>query len=177
MAGCMDPTPRNPLMSTPDPQLDSIRRTFDAATDRLYRAKTMQEAEDELSNVLHQLYRLGELCRWRLSQPPGTKLGEKEFHKILTSSDELRMAWAAMWARAFNTHDVLMLATTYDPFGRWMPFLYGTAFAPPGGRAEPGAPASSRSGPHWVRTASGIAGPRQARAVSVGERESQVTRH
>jgi len=23
-----------------------------------------------------------------------------------------------------------MLATTYDRFGRWMPFLYGTAFAP-----------------------------------------------
>jgi len=59
-------------MSTPDPQLDSIRWAFDAASDRLYRAKTMQEAEDELSNVLHQLYRLGELCRWRLGQPPGT---------------------------------------------------------------------------------------------------------
>jgi hypothetical protein len=118
-------------MSTPDPQLDSIRRTFDAATDRLYRAKTMQEAQDELSNVLHQLYRLGELCRWRLGQPPGTKLGEKEFHKLLTSSDELRIARAAMWARTFNTHDILMPATTtYDPFGRWMPFLYGTAFAP-----------------------------------------------
>jgi hypothetical protein len=40
------------------------------------------------------------------------------------------MARAAMWARKFNTHDLLMLTTTYDSFGRWMPFLYGTAFAP-----------------------------------------------
>jgi hypothetical protein len=118
-------------MSTPDPQLDSIRRAFDAATDRLYRAKTMQEAEDEVSNVLNQLYRLGELCRWRLGQPPGTQLLNKEFHKLLTGSDELRIARAAMWARTFNTHDILMPATTtYDPFGRWMPFLDGTAFAP-----------------------------------------------
>ena len=124
------PTLWNPLVSSPDPQLDGVRRAFDAASDRLYRAKTMQEAEDELSNVLHQLYRLGELCRWRLGQPPGTKLGEKEFHKILTGSDDLRTARAAMWARTFNTHDLLALGTTYDPFGRWMPFLYGTAFAP-----------------------------------------------
>jgi hypothetical protein len=33
------------------------------------------------------------------------------------------------------------------------------------------------AGPCSVRTASGTAGPRRARAVSVGERASQVTRH
>jgi hypothetical protein len=36
---------------------------------------------------------------------------------------------------------------------------------------------SSRSGPHRVRTASGTAGPRRSQAVTVGERQSQVTRH
>ena len=37
--------------------------------------------------------------------------------------------------------------------------------------------APSSPGPCWVRTASATAGPRRAQAVTVGERESQVTRH
>jgi hypothetical protein len=37
--------------------------------------------------------------------------------------------------------------------------------------------ASVRSGPCWVHTISGTAGLRRARAVTLGMRESQVTRH
>jgi hypothetical protein len=110
-------------MSTPDPELDGVRRPFETALDRLYRARTMQDAEDELSNVLCQLYRLGELCKKRL--------GVDAFRDRLDSTDDdLRTARAALWARNFNTHQLLALGTTYDPFGRFSPFMYGLAFAP-----------------------------------------------
>jgi hypothetical protein len=42
---------------------------------------------------------------------------------------------------------------------------------PAGGWQARSAP---RLGPHWVRTASGTAGPRRARAVNIGESASQV---
>jgi hypothetical protein len=125
-------------MSTHDPELERIRRVFDAASDRLYRAKTMQEAEDELTIVLDQLYRLGELCRRRLAPPGRQKLTAKEFGRVLCGSDDLRMARAAIWARRFNAHELLALGTTYDPFGRFLPFLYGFAFAPLARTAEDG---------------------------------------
>ena len=92
-------------MSTLGPQLERIRRAFDAAFLRMSVAKTPGDLEDELSNMLHHLYRLGELCRWRLG-PPGDPLDKKEFGKVLLGSDDLRAARAAMWVRNDDTHNL-----------------------------------------------------------------------
>jgi hypothetical protein len=50
-----------------------IVRAFNAAFRRLCEAKSVEDAEDELSNLLCQLYRLGELVRaTRAPTPPST---------------------------------------------------------------------------------------------------------
>jgi hypothetical protein len=48
---------------TSDQELERVRRAFDGALRRMCAAPTVADLEDELSNMLHQLYRLGELCR------------------------------------------------------------------------------------------------------------------
>ena len=53
-------------MPTPDPQLTRVIRAFDAAFLRMCQATTVEQLEDELSNMLHQLYRLSEMVKYRL---------------------------------------------------------------------------------------------------------------
>jgi hypothetical protein len=89
---------------------DRVRRAFDAAFRRMCAATTVADLEDELSNMLHHLYRLGELCRWRLG-PPGRQLSKKEFGERLLRSDDLRAARAAMWVRADDTHNLFAVVT------------------------------------------------------------------
>jgi hypothetical protein len=58
-------------------------------------ATTVADLEDELSNMLHHLYRLGELRRWQLSQVPGQQLNRKGFgERLRCGSDDLRAAGA-----------------------------------------------------------------------------------
>jgi hypothetical protein len=106
------PTP-SPGTLTPDlhEKRDRVRRAFEAAFQRMCAATTVDVLEDELSNLLHHLYRLGELCRWRLG-PPGEQLGKKEFgERLRTSSDDLRVARAAMWVRNDDTHNLFVEVT------------------------------------------------------------------
>jgi hypothetical protein len=109
------PTPP-PAPPTPDRRRDRVRRAFDAAFLRMSDACIVADLEDELSNLLHHLYRLGELCRWQLG-PAGTKLSPQEFGKALGGSDDLRAARAALWARRFDTHDLIVVAGPVDHFG------------------------------------------------------------
>jgi hypothetical protein len=122
-------------MSVPDPNLDRIRRAFDAAFRRMCAATTQADLEDELSNLLHQLYRLGELCRWRLGTPPGVsafvpatmagvKLSPKAFGAVLAGSDDLRAARAAMWARTLDTHHLVPVAAPADLFSDYFTAMF-----------------------------------------------------
>jgi hypothetical protein len=109
MAGRTDPTPRD-LHVDPDPQLDRVCRAFDSALRRMCAASTEADVEGELSNLLCHLYRLNELGKGRLIKEFGEKLGKQKFHTSLLGSDDLRTARAAIWARSFDAHDVVVVA-------------------------------------------------------------------
>jgi hypothetical protein len=98
-----------------DPKLERVRRAFEAAAGRLHSALTQAEVEDELSNLLHHLYRLGELCRRRLAKPPSPKLSPQDFGTVLLGSDDLRAARAAMWLRAEDTHELVVVDMATPP--------------------------------------------------------------
>jgi hypothetical protein len=100
-------------------QVERIRRPFNAAFYRLCSATTEAEQEDEVSNLLCHLYRLGELAKRRL--------GEGPFHKLLNGSDDLRAARAAMWARKFDTHDAVAVAFPADIDGPAYGAIYGAS--------------------------------------------------
>jgi hypothetical protein len=80
-------------------------------------AATQSDLEAELSNLLHHLYRLGELCK--------THLGMDRFYESLVSSDDLRAARAAMWARTFDTHDIVAVASVGDVYSEFYTEMYG----------------------------------------------------
>jgi hypothetical protein len=100
------PTP-SPGTAAADPELDSRRRAFDAVVRRMRTDATQAHLDDDLGNLLHQLYKLGELCRLRL--------GKQEFDTLLKSSDALRAARAAMWARKFDTHHLVRVKVATPP--------------------------------------------------------------
>jgi hypothetical protein len=54
-----------------DPDLTAVRRPFDAAFLRMCQAENLDLLRDELSNMLHHMYRLSELCRrrWQVNRP------------------------------------------------------------------------------------------------------------
>ena len=79
-----------------DPELHAVSYAFDAAFRRLCEARDDDALMAELSNALHHLYRLRELCKRRLT-PAG-------FYALEESSGDLREARAACWARGFDTH-------------------------------------------------------------------------
>jgi hypothetical protein len=135
----MTTPPPPPVAPTPtaDPQLDRVRRAFDAAFLRMCAAPTVADLEDELSNLLHQLHRLGELCRWRLGTPTGTKLTPKDFGVMLAGSDHLRAARAAMWARTFDTHDLVVVASPADLFSDFYTEMFGVLGWQPLAQTDP----------------------------------------
>jgi hypothetical protein len=53
-----------------------VRRAFDAIFWRMVGSLTVADLDGELSNLLYQLYRLGELCRRRLA-PAGAQLTQR----------------------------------------------------------------------------------------------------
>jgi hypothetical protein len=132
-------TPTPPATPTPtaDPRLDRVRRAFDAAFLRMCAAPTVADLEDDLSSLLQQLYRLGELCRWRLGTPAGTKLNPKDFGAVLSGSDDLRAARAAMWARRFDTHDLVVVASLADLYSDFYTDMYGVLAWQPLAQTDP----------------------------------------
>jgi hypothetical protein len=102
---------------THDAQIAGIKRAFDAAFSRLCAARSTEEKDAELSNVLAQFYRLSELCKHRL--------GEKQYHKILESTSQFRTARAIVWARTFDAHDVVIVAELGDRMSNYMTEMFG----------------------------------------------------
>lgn len=100
----------------PDPRVTTVRRAFDAAFHRLVAANDPQIAQDELSNALHHLYRLGEVAERRLN------LTRREFNeKVSTAAPG---AVGALWIRAFDTHEVLETAAMGDLFSDYFTEMY-----------------------------------------------------
>ena len=126
-------TTPTPTSGTPipagDPELESRRRAFDAVFQRMRTDMVQAHLDDELGNLLHQLYKLGELCRLRL--------GKQKFAALLKSSDDLRAARAAMWARKFDTHHLVRIkvATPPDTYNDIYHDIYGAVVWKP--LAEP----------------------------------------
>ncbi len=79
-----------------DPELHTVSYAFDVAFQRMCEAKDDDALMAEVSNVLHHLFRLRELCRARLSS--------SGLYAVDTSTADLRAARAACWARNFDTH-------------------------------------------------------------------------
>jgi hypothetical protein len=94
-----------------------VRRAFEAAWGRMVGATTVEDAEDELSNLLCQLYRLGELAK--------RTIGGDAFYAALKASDQGRAANAALWARKFDTHHAVVVADLEDIYTNYFTTMYG----------------------------------------------------
>ena len=84
-----------------DPQLHAVKYAFDAAFQRLCEADGDDPMMAEISNLLHHLYRLRELCFDRLAS----------FGQTERSAPDLRAARGASWARNADTHQLFRLAS------------------------------------------------------------------
>ena len=104
-----------------DPGLTVVRRPFDAALLRMCQAGDVDLLRDELSNMLHHMYRLGELCarRWGLK---GDHMGFNA--KVLKA---VPGALGAMWMTTYDTHDLFSVSTTGDVYSNFYTNLYGVA--------------------------------------------------
>lgn len=111
-----------------DRQLMAVKRPFDAAFLRMCQAADPDLLDDELSNMLQQMYRLGELRkrRWkRAASPsaPGTgKLTETELNAKVKAVPGVM---GALWIRAFDTHDVVQVSTLKDAYTDFYTEMYG----------------------------------------------------
>jgi hypothetical protein len=111
-------------MTTSDPELDRVRRAFDRTFARMSAATTDDDVEDELTCALHHLYRLSELCWKRLRYTDRGKF----YEWLHQSSDrDLRAAAAATWARNFDTHGLVVMATPIDTYGDIYGDVYGAS--------------------------------------------------
>jgi hypothetical protein len=77
-------------------------------------ATTSEQLEDELSNLLHQLYRLAEMLKYRM--------GDARFHVATAGLKEAR---AALWIRTYDTHDLVMSAEVGDRYSDYYTEMYG----------------------------------------------------
>jgi hypothetical protein len=100
---------------TLDPQLTDVRRAFDAAFRRMCEAINSGEQRDELSNLLHHLYRLGELRsrRWGTNDQ---KLSDNDFNARTT---HIPGVLGALWIRGYDTHEIATLAKSKDAYSEF----------------------------------------------------------
>lgn len=109
-------------MSAPaDPELAAVRRAFDAAYRRMVGCSSSEELPDELSNMLHHLYRLGELRkrRWKATFHGFT---EKDF---IARVGQAHGALGAIWIRTFDTHEIATVADIGDKYAHVYTAIYG----------------------------------------------------
>jgi hypothetical protein len=99
-------------------RLARVERAYWTTWERLCAARTVEDAEDELSNLLCQLYRAGEVAKKRL--------GKDEFYAALKTSPELGRAHTLMWLRQFDTHEAVVVAQPQDTFGGFFTGMFGT---------------------------------------------------
>jgi hypothetical protein len=106
---------------TLDPELTDVRRAFDSAFQRMCSATSRDEQRDELSNLLHHLYRLGELRsrRWGIN---GQKLSEGDFN---SRTAQVPGTLGALWIRSYDTHEIAAVAKFKDAYSNFYTELHG----------------------------------------------------
>lgn len=106
---------------TLDPELTAVRRPFDAAFQRMCEVTDRDELRDELSNLLHHLYRLGELRnrRWGTN---GQKLSEGDFNARVT---QVPGVLGALWIRCYDTHEIATVSKFKDVYSDFYTKMYG----------------------------------------------------
>jgi len=106
---------------TLDPELTAVRRAFDAAFQRMCEVTDRDELRDELSNLLHHLYRLGELRsrRWGTN---GQKLAEGDFNARVT---QVPGVLGALWIRSYDTHEIATVSKFKDVYSGFYTKMYG----------------------------------------------------
>jgi hypothetical protein len=84
-------------------------------------AADLDGQRDELSNLLHHLYRLGELRsrRWGTS---GRKLSESDFNARVA---QVPGALGALWIRSYDTHEIAVVAKSKDVHSNFYTNTYG----------------------------------------------------
>jgi hypothetical protein len=91
-----------------DPELTAVRRPFEAAFDRMCQADDLDLLHDELSNMLHHMYRLGELCagRWGLKNDPAR----------FNAKVKVPGALGALWVRRYDTQEIVSVSDPADVY-------------------------------------------------------------
>ncbi len=104
-----------------DPELVAVRRAFGATYRRMVECSNLEELPDELSNMLHHLYRLGELRkrRWKVAIQGFT---EKDF---VARAGQAHGALGAIWIRTFDTHEIATVADIGDKYADVYTAIYG----------------------------------------------------
>jgi hypothetical protein len=106
---------------TLDPELTAVRRAFDTAFQRMCEVTDRDELRDELSNLLHHLYRLGELRsrRWGTN---GQKLAEGDFNARVT---QVPGVLGILWIRSYDTHEIAAVSKFKDVYSDFYTKMYG----------------------------------------------------
>ncbi|SRR6266568_3940735 len=104
-----------------DGELQVIRRAFEAAFRRECECTDPGGLQDEVSNMLHHTYRLGELLsrRWKALEPHLTKA---EYGRRLMT---VPGALGALWIRCYDTHQVASVTTLSSVYSEVDTALYG----------------------------------------------------
>jgi hypothetical protein len=101
-----------------DPELTAVRRPFDAAFSRMCQAGDIDLLRDELSNMLHHMYRLSELCRRRWGVNRWSGLNDRVVNVVPG-------ALGAIWIRRYDTHEIASVSTMADLYSDFFSDLYG----------------------------------------------------
>jgi hypothetical protein len=108
-------------------------RAFRASFGRMCAANTFDAAADELSNMLHQLYRLSELAKPRYDGATG-------FYAALAQQSGGEVAGAMLWARTFDTHSVARVAAAGDVISDYITEMVGVLVWKPRSQLPPADP-------------------------------------
>ncbi len=103
------------MTAEPD-ELRRARRAFEAARKRMCAAESVEELEDELSNMLGQMYRLSE-------HKASTFPNDSAYYDALKAA--VPAANASIWARSFDTHQLVVVAEPGDVFSDFMTNMFG----------------------------------------------------
>ena len=102
------------------PELTVVRRPFNAAFSRMCQVGDVDLLRDELSNMLHHMYRLGELG----ARTWGLKDDRTGFNARVKA---VPGALGAMWIRTYDTHELFSVSTTGDVYSDFYTEVYGVA--------------------------------------------------
>lgn len=102
-------------------ELTAVRRAFDSAYFRMCLGTNAETLQDELSNALHHMYRLGELRKrqWETNCNDGTT------NHFAARVKQVRGALGALWIRAYDTHQIATVSELDAQYSRVHTAMHG----------------------------------------------------